>query len=72
MKMKPTEKAEITIAAQYAFKDKGFEGPKGKVPGGGTVIYTVELLSIEKVRQMLEKRHWQPQCAVIAGQTAAT
>ena len=49
MKMKPGEKAEITIAPKYAWKDRAFEAPQGVVPKGATVVYTVELVSIDKV-----------------------
>ena len=49
MKMKPGEVAEVTIAPRYAYKDQTFEGPLAVVPEGATLVYTVELVSMNKV-----------------------
>lgn len=49
MKMKPGEKAEVTIQPKYAYKDEAFEAPQAVVPKGATLVYTLELVSIEKV-----------------------
>ncbi len=49
LKMKEGEKAEIRIAAQYAFGPEGSSSMAVPVPPNATVFYTVELLSLEKV-----------------------
>ena len=50
MKMKVGEKAEIAIQPQYAFGAEASQQPKAVVPPQSTVVYTLELVDMEKVR----------------------
>ena len=52
MKMKVGEKAEIVIQPQYAFGAEASKQPQAVVPPQSTVVYTLELVDMEKVR------HW--------------
>ncbi|KAK9862962.1 hypothetical protein WJX84_007718 [Apatococcus fuscideae] len=54
LKMKEGEKAEIRIAAQYAFGPEGSSSMAVPVPPNATVFYTVELLSLEKAKEGYE------------------
>ena len=44
MSMELGEKAELTIASDYGYGDRG---RKGRIPGGATMIFKVELIEIE-------------------------
>ena len=48
-KMKQGEQAVITIASQYAFGEQGAQRSKAHVPPNATVVYTVELVKLDKV-----------------------
>lgn len=52
MKMKPGEKAEVAIQPQYAFGDSASKQPLAVVPPCATVVYTVELVEMIKVRSI--------------------
>ena len=45
MSMELGEKAELTIASDYGYGDRG--SARGGIPGGATMIFTVELVEIE-------------------------
>ncbi len=49
LKMKEGEEAEISIAPQYGFGSEGCSSMEAPVPPDATLLYTVELLSIQKV-----------------------
>lgn len=46
MAMELGEKAELTIASDYGY---GKKGRPGKIPGGATMIFTLELLAINEL-----------------------
>lgn len=46
MAMELGEKAELTIESDYGYGDKG---RPGKIPGGATMIFTLELLAINEI-----------------------
>ena len=50
MKMRVGEKAEIAIQPQYAFGAEASRQPLAVVPPQSTVVYTLELVDMEKVR----------------------
>ncbi len=62
MKMKVGEKAEIAIQPQYAFGAEASQQPEAIVPPQSTVVYTLELVDMEKVRPVLI-RGWTAQRA---------
>ena len=45
MSMELGEKAELTIASDYGYGDRG--SSRGGIPGGATMIFTVELVEIK-------------------------
>jgi len=49
MKMKVGERAEIVIQPQYAFGAEASKQPQAVVPPQSTVVYTLELVDVEKV-----------------------
>ena len=50
MKMKVGEKAEVVVQPQYAFGEAASQQPLAVVPPRSTVVYTVELVAMTKVR----------------------
>ncbi|KAK9830144.1 hypothetical protein WJX72_009971 [[Myrmecia] bisecta] len=50
-KMKEHERAEITIAPEYGFGAVESQQPLAVVPANSTVIYTVELVSLQQARE---------------------
>ena len=55
MKMKVGEKAEIVIQPQYAFGPEASRQPLAVVPPQSTVVYTLELVDMEKVRRQPQR-----------------
>lgn len=47
--MKLGEEALITLAPRYAYREQGWKGPLADVPPDSTVLYTLHLVSFEKV-----------------------
>jgi len=53
-KMKKSEKALVTIAAEHAFGPVGSQQPLAAVPGGAAVVYEVELVEFENAKESWE------------------
>ena len=51
--MKLAEEAIITLAPQYAYGDKGFQGQLAAVPPNATLTYHVHLVSFDKVSSVV-------------------
>ena len=60
MKMKVGEKAEIVIQPQYAFGAEASKQPQAVVPPQSTVVYTLELVDMEKVCRCSRRRMYRP------------
>ena len=49
-KMKQGEKAEVTIAPEYGYGAEASQHQLATVPPNSTLVYTIELVKLDKVR----------------------